>query len=89
MRYRQKLGDKIGVVRSYELQRVLNASARLICTSKYDRGLSALLARHPSASAVQKAGISGIKHRSTSPTTAFQCPMLPVAGTCDPPAAIN
>jgi len=22
-------------------------------------------------------------------TTAFQCPMLPVAGTCDPPAAIN
>jgi len=34
-------------------------------------------------------GVSGIKHRRTSPTTAFQCPMLPVAGTCDPPAAIN
>ena len=36
-------------------------------------------------------GVSGIKHRCTSPTatTAFQCPMLPVAGTCDPPAAIN
>jgi len=26
-----------------ELQRVLNAAARLICTNKYDRGLSALL----------------------------------------------
>jgi len=34
-------------------------------------------------------GVSGIKHRRTSPTIAFQCPMLPVAGTCDPPAAIN
>ena len=34
-------------------------------------------------------GVSGIKHWRTSPTTAFQCPTLPVAGTCFPPAATN
>ena len=34
-------------------------------------------------------GVSGIKHRPTSPITMFQCPTLPVAGACYPPAAIN
>jgi len=39
--------------------------------------------------AVTFTGVSGIKHRCTSPTTAFQCSTLPVAGTCDLPATIN
>jgi len=34
-------------------------------------------------------GVSGIKHRRTSPTTAFQCLTLSVAGTCNLPATIN
>ena len=71
-------------------------------TSKYDHCLSVLLhdelhwldirQRVQYKLAVANwpfTGVSGIKHRCTSPTTAFQSPTLLVAGTCDPPAAIN
>jgi len=83
-----------------ELQPVglLNAAALLIYTSKYDRGLSALLHDElhwfdiPSecSASLPFIVVFGVKHRCThSPTSACQSPTLLAAGTCDPPAAIN
>jgi len=72
-----------------ELQRVLNAAARLIsCTSKYDRGLSALL--HDELHWLDipqrvQYKLAVTVHR----VSVFQCLMLPVTSICYPPVAIN
>ena len=81
-----------------ELQRVLNAAARLIsCTGKYDRGLSALLhdelhwldipqrVQYKLAVTVHRC----LRYQAPTYLIDYCVPVSDVAGTCDPPAAIN
>ena len=83
-----------------QLQRVLNAAARLIsCTGKYDRGLSALLhdelhwldihqrVHYKLAVTVHRC----LRNQAPTYLIDYCVPVsdVVVAGTCNPPAAIN